>query len=75
MASTATVVSGVPQGSAVLGPLLFLCYINDITENLTSKIRLYADDTLIYRNTCILDEQDVVVLQNDLNSILKWSID
>ena len=67
-----TVISGVPQGS-VLGPLLFLCYINDITQNLTSKVRLYADDTLIYRN--ILNEQDVVALQNDLNTIMKWSVD
>ena len=67
-----TVISGVPQGS-VLGPLLFLCYINDITQNLTSKVRPYADDTLIYRN--ILNEQDVVALQNDLNTIMKWSVD
>jgi len=50
-----------------------VCTINDITENLTSKVRLYADDTLIYRN--ILDEQDVVAFQNDLNSIVQWSID
>ena len=71
MAST-VIISGVPQGS-VLGPLLFLCYINDITQNLTSKVRLYADDTLIYRN--ILNEQDVVALQNDLNTIMKWSVD
>ena len=44
-----------------------------ITQNLTSKVRLYAYDTLIYRN--ILNEQDIVVLQNDLNTIMKWSID
>ena len=60
------------QGS-VLGPLLFLCYTDDITQNLTSKVRLYADDTLIYRN--ILNKQDVVALQNDLNTIMKWSVD
>jgi len=41
--------SGVPQDS-VLGSLLFLCYINDIAENLTSKVWVYADVTLIYRN-------------------------
>jgi len=56
-----------------VGPLLFLCYINDITENLTSKVRLCADDTLIYHK--ILNKQDVVALQNDLNTIVKWSID
>ena len=66
------VISGVPQGS-VIGPLLFLCYINDISKNLTSTIRLYADDTLIYRTIC--NEQDVIALQNDLNTITQWSQD
>ena len=44
------VTSGVPQGT-VLAPLLFLCFVNDIPLNVTSKIKLYADDILLYR-TC-----------------------
>ena len=42
------VTSGVPQGS-VLGPLLFLAYVNDISTNIETKIRLFADDCIVYR--------------------------
>jgi hypothetical protein len=42
-----TVESGVPQGS-VLEPSLFLFYINDMPEGITSKVRLFADDTIAY---------------------------
>ena len=69
--SPALVTSGVPQGT-VLAPLLFLCYINDITRDVSCKIKLYADDVLIY-NT-IASEVDCRNLQRDLNLLQDWAI-
>ncbi len=63
------VTSGVPQGT-VLGPLLFLLYINDISANISSNIRLFADDCLLYR--IINDPSDTLALQNDLNILESW---
>ena len=62
----AIVVSGVPQGS-VLGPVLFLLYINDIMSNISSKMHLFADDSVIYRE--IRSPQDQTTLQHDLDQL------
>ena len=68
--STTIVKSGVPQGT-VLGPLMFLVYINDINESISSSIRLFADDCVVY-NT-ISTPRDAEQLQDDLNHIYAWS--
>ena len=65
-----SVLSGVPQGT-VLGPFLFLIYINDIEQHLTSKISLFADDSVIYRN--INSPNDAKSLQNDIFRLQKWA--
>ena len=60
MSQEARVLSGVPQGT-VLGPLLFLTYINDITNDIKGQIRLFAYDALLYHP--INTEADGCVLQ------------
>jgi hypothetical protein len=66
------VMSGVPQGS-VLGPLLFLAYVNDIWRNIESKFRLFADDFVIYRK--ILSISNIDKLQTDLGSLWEWVVE
>ena len=67
---TAPVTSGIPQGS-VLGPLLFLIYVNDLPDMLDSNIQLFADDTKIFRT--IQSQSDALAMQNDLSKLMTWS--
>ena len=64
------VLSGVPQGS-VLGPILFLIYINDLDDDITSKVLKFADDTKVFRK--IKSDADRQHLQDDLNKLIEWS--
>ena len=68
----ASVTSGVPQGS-VLGPVLFLIYINDIDENIRNHILKFADDTKVFGPSST--DEDTNSVQNDLQTLMKWSED
>ena len=61
--------SGVPQGS-VLGPIIFLVYINDQPEQVKSRVRLFADDTAMY--LAISSSTEGQVLQTDLACLEQW---
>ena len=66
----ADVVSGIPQGS-VLGPILFLIFIDDLPDSIEGLVKIFADDTKVF--SAIHDEEDSKSLQKDLDSLSEWS--
>ena len=66
---TVPVTAGVPQGS-VLGPILFLIYINDLTDEVSSQVHLFVDDTALYLT--IESEDHGLTLQNNLDLLSRW---
>ena len=63
--------SRVPQGT-ILGPILFLIYVNDISSNISSSIKMFADDTKVYRE--ITDfENNTRALQTDIDRLANWA--
>ena len=66
------VISGVPQGS-VLGPLLFIMYINDIDSTVVSRLLKFADDTKVF--SAVSSQIEIDQLRTDLQTLYKWSQD
>ena len=69
MMSHYDITSGVPQGS-VLGPILFIAFINDLPESVLSSVFMFADDTKLYHP--IKSPQDHLIMQQDLDNLVEW---
>ena len=65
------VYSGVPQGS-VIGPILFLIYINDLPTGIKSKINIFADDTKMASKVNTVEDEEIV--HDDLEALQNWTI-
>ena len=70
MSQWLAVLSGIPQGS-VLGPVLFILYINDLPELVDNFTMLFADDTKLY--STVNNKSDQEGLQKDPNKLIQWS--
>ena len=66
------VISGIPQGS-VLGPILFVIFINDMPEIVESMCQLFADDAKVFRSVSLRDNHGNLKLQEDLHKLWNWS--
>ena len=62
--------SGAPQGT-VLGPLCFLLYINDMGNDISNNLKVFADDTLLFDLVCNIN--DAISPQEDLNKLVLWA--
>ena len=65
-----SVTSGVPQGS-VLGPILFILFVNSISEEVDGDIFLFSDNTKLYK--IINTDEDQLAMQEDINNLHRWS--
>jgi hypothetical protein len=70
LSTWAEIFSGIPQGS-VLGPILFVIFINDLPDDVTCTAKIFADDTKLFQG--ISSTEDCLQLQDDLNRLVDWS--
>ena len=69
MSTWADILSGIPQDS-VLGPILFVNFINDLPDVVTSTVKIIADDTKLFRD--VKYPEGTEKIQQDLDNLVKW---